>query len=105
MCLVLLFTGFALAQRDFGTITGTVTDPTGAVVPNAAITITEDATGQSYKIRATDTGDYSRPALKPGIYTVAAEAPGFRRMAQKNVIVTAGEITGVPLALAVGNLT
>ncbi len=105
MCLVLLFTGFALAQRDLGTITGTVTDPTGAVVPGAAITITEDATGQSYKIQATGTGDYARPALRPGVYTVAAEAPGFRRMAQKNVLVTAGERTGVPLALAVGNLT
>lgn len=105
MCLVMLFTGLALAQRDLGTITGSVTDPTGAMVPGAAITITEDATGQSYKIRSTETGDYTRPALKPGIYTVTAEAPGFRRIAQKNVLVTGGERTGVPLALAVGDLT
>ena len=105
MCLVMFSTVFALAQRDLGTITGTVTDPTGAVVPGASITITEDATGQSYKVQTSAAGDYVRPALKPGTYTVAAEAPGFRRIAQRNVIVTAGQRTGVPLALAVGELT
>ncbi len=103
--LVLLFSGLALAQRDLGTITGTVTDPSGAVVPGATITITEAATGQSYKLQTTASGDYTRPALPPGIYTVTAEATGFRRVAQQKVEVTAGSRVGVPLTLAVGELT
>jgi hypothetical protein len=72
--LVLLFSGLASAQRDLGTITGTVTDSTGAVVPGATIIITNDATGESSKIQTTATGDYTRPALLPGVYTVTAEA-------------------------------
>jgi hypothetical protein len=105
IAIILLFTGTALAQRDLGTITGTVTDATGAVVPGAKITITENATGLSYTQEASAGGDYSRPALKPGTYTVNAEAVGFRRASQENVLVSPGERTGVPLVLEVGNLT
>ena len=105
VAVIVLFTGTALAQRDLGTVTGTVTDPTGAVVPGATVTITEDATGLSYKVETGASGDYTRPALKPGIYTVAAQAVGFRRIAQNNVVITAGERTGVPLVLEVGDLT
>ena len=102
--LVLLFSSFALAQRDLGTITGTVTDPSGAGVPNAAITITNVATGESYKLVTTSVGDYTRPALQPGVYTVSAEAAGFRRVTQEKVQVTAGSRVGIPLSLEVGNL-
>jgi protocatechuate 3,4-dioxygenase beta subunit len=103
VALLVLSTGTALAQRDLGTITGTVTDPTGAVVPGATINITEDATGLSYKVTTGASGDYTRPALKPGVYTVTAEAVGFRRISQHNVNITAGERTGVPLVLEVGD--
>ncbi|MCU1260272.1 MAG: TonB-dependent receptor, partial [Bryobacterales bacterium] len=95
----------AFAQRDLGTITGTVTDPQGGGVPNAKVTITEDATGLQYTVQTTSAGDYIRPALKPGTYTVAAEAPGFRRVAQQNVIVTGGDRVGVPLVLTVGDIS
>ena len=105
LLLLTIFTVCAFAQRDLGTITGTVTDPQGAVVPNAKITITEDATGLAYEVVASGTGDYIRPALKPGIYTVTAEAPGFRRVAQKNVVITGGDRVGVPLLLPVGEIT
>ena len=64
------------AQRDLGTITGMVTDPQGTVVPNAKVTITEDATGLSYELQTGATGDYTRPLLKPGTYTITVEAPG-----------------------------
>jgi hypothetical protein len=74
------------AQRDLGTIAGTVTDPTGAAIPNAKITITEVATNESYTLTSNSSGEYVRPALKPGTYTVAAEAQGFRRVAQENVL-------------------
>ena len=92
-------------QRDLGTITGTVTDPQGAAVPVAKITITEDATGLSYEVVTSSSGDYTRPALKPGTYTVTAEAPGFRRVQQRNVTVSGGDRVGVPIVLPVGDVS
>ncbi len=92
------------AQRDLGTIVGTVTDPQGGAIPNAKITITEAATGQSYEVLSSSSGDYLRPALKAGSYTVTAEAPGFRRVAQQNVVLVGGDRVGVPITLPVGNV-
>jgi len=102
---VIFCAGAVFAQRDLGTITGTITDPQGAVIPSARIVITEDATGLTYEVQAGDTGEYVRPLLKPGTYTVTAEAPGFRRVAQKNVVVVGGDRVGVPITLPVGELT
>src|SRR5580698_7029423 len=93
----LLLVVAVFAQRDLGTIAGTVSDPTGAAIPNAKITITEVATNLTYTLTSNSAGEYVRPALKPGIYTVSAEAQGFRRVAQENVEVTAGDRIGVPL--------
>src|SRR5580692_1093607 len=101
----LLFSVAALAQRDLGTIAGTVTDPSGAAIPTASITITEVATNLSYAVKANSVGEYVRPALKPGIYTVTATAQGFRRVAQENVVVTAAVKNGVNLVLPVGNVS
>src|SRR5712692_660439 len=102
---VIFCAGAVFAQRDLGTITGTISDPQGAVIPNAKIVITEDATGLTYEVQAGDTGEYVRPLLKPGTYTVTAEAPGFRRVAQKNVVVVGGDRVGVPITLPVGEVT
>jgi hypothetical protein len=103
--LSLLFSASLFAQRDLGTITGTITDAQGSAVPNAKITITEDATNLSYVVTTNDTGDYVRPALKPGTYTVTAEAQGFRRLAQKNVVISGGDRVGVSLTLPVGDVS
>ena len=105
LLVLLLFAVTAFAQRDLGTIVGTVTDPQGGVIPNAKITITEDATGLNYEVVSGASGDFTRPALKPGTYTVTAEAPGFRRAAQKNVVLVGGDRVGVPITLPVGNVT
>ena len=100
----LFFSSVAVAQRDMGTITGTITDPQGGVVPNAKITITEVATGLKYEVTSGNDGQYIRPALKPGTYTVAAEAKGFRRIEQQNVIVVGGDRVGANLVLTVGDV-
>jgi hypothetical protein len=101
----LFFAVAVFAQRDLGTVAGTVTDPTGAAIPNAKITITEVATNESSIVISSAAGEYTRPALRPGVYTVAAEAQGFRRVAQENVVVTAGDRIGVNLTLPVGNVS
>jgi hypothetical protein len=101
----LLLVAVGFAQRDLGTITGIVSDPSGAPIPGAKVTITEVATNLSYTVSANSTGEYIRPALKAGIYTIEAEAQGFRRVAQENVVVTAGDRIGVNLTLPVGQIT
>ena len=103
--LVCLLAASAFGQRDLGTIAGTVTDPQGALVPDARITITEEATGLKYDLTSNSAGEFVRPALKPGTYTVVAEATGFRRVEQRNVQVTGGDRVAVPLTLAVGDVS
>src|SRR5262249_12393909 len=102
---LLLVVGLLHAQRDLGTITGTIIDPQGSAIPHAKVTITEDATGLTYTVETGDSGDYVRPALKPGTYTVTVEAQGFRRIAQKNIVVEGGDRVGVSLALSIGDVT
>jgi hypothetical protein len=101
----LVLTGVAFAQRDMGTITGTITDQQGAVVPNAKITITEVATGLKYEVESSTDGTYIRPALKPGTYSITAEAKGFRRIEQQNIVVAGGDRVGVNLTLTIGDVT
>ncbi len=103
-CLLALVSVCALfAQRDLGTITGTVTDPQGGAVANARIVITEDATGLTYEAATDASGTYSRPLLKPGTYSVAVEAPGFRKAEQKGIEVNPGERAAANIALEIGN--
>src|SRR5262245_44949943 len=94
----------AYAQRDLATLVGTVTDPSGGVVANAKVTITETETGQVYRLNTTETGDFVRPALKPGVYAVSVTAAGFRTSEQKGILLKAGERTGVNLSLTIGEV-
>jgi hypothetical protein len=94
----------ALAQRDLATLAGTITDSSGSVVPNAKVTITELSTGQVYSILTNNVGEFVRPALKPSTYNVTVSAPGFKTSEQKDVILTAGERTGITISLTVGNI-
>lgn len=100
---LLLLSAVAFAQRDLGTITGTITDATGAAVPNAKVTITNTATNVSYDTLTTSTGNYTRPAVPPGTYDVAVEAPGFQKSQQSNIIVNPSVPVAVDLTLQVGN--
>jgi Carboxypeptidase regulatory-like domain len=68
-----------------GAISGTVTDNTGAVITNAVVTITNDATGLSVRALTTSSGFYEATTLDAGIYTVTTEAPGFSKIVQQNV--------------------
>ncbi|MBV9500947.1 MAG: carboxypeptidase regulatory-like domain-containing protein [Acidobacteriaceae bacterium] len=93
------------AQRDLGTLTGTVVDAQGSAVANAKVTITNEATGVAIDTVTTETGSFTRPALNPGSYTVSVEAPGFQRAEQKNILVSPNEPVAVNLTLQVGNST
>src|SRR5437588_4711372 len=92
------------AQRVLATLVGTVTDPSGSVVANAKVTITELETGQVYTLTTTATGDFVRPALKPSTYSVSVSAPGFRTAEQRDILLKAGERTGVNIVLTIGDV-
>src|SRR4051794_9825496 len=93
------------AQRDLGTITGTITDVTGAVVSGAKITIREQSTGVTESVESDNSGVYIRPLLKPGTYTVEVEATGFRKAVQRDILLSTGDRVGVNIALTVGEVT
>jgi hypothetical protein len=103
--LLAALSGSLFAQRDLGTITGTVTDSTGAVVAAARITITEQATGVKSVAETDSSGVYIRPLLKAGNYTVEVEAPGFRKAIQRDVLLGSGDRVGVNIQLTVGEVT
>src|SRR5262249_43724458 len=100
--LLALATGLLLAQSDRGTLTGQVTDPSGAAVPNVTVVATNQATGVKYKSSSTDTGNYLVTQLPPGNYDVSAEAPGFRPRIQKSVGIHVAQTLTLNLPLELG---
>src|ERR1700733_8377869 len=84
-----------------GSIQGTITDASGAVVPSAKITITNQDTGQALAVNTNASGAYNSGPVVPGNYTVRGEAKGFKTTEQR-VVVRVGEISGVSFALSVG---
>ena len=89
------------AQSETGAITGTVSDPTGAVVPNAKITVKGTTTGSVRTATTNSSGAYTVTNLQPAEYTVTAEVSGFATL-QQAVTVTVGGRVGVDLQLQVG---
>jgi hypothetical protein len=87
-----------------GTIVGTVTDSTGAVVPGATVTATNVATNGKMVREASEAGTYSMP-LDPGVYTITVAAKGFKATSQSNVNVNGLETISVNITLTVGSAT
>lgn len=104
-CFSLLFASSVRAQEYRGSVSGTVTDPTGAAVPSAKVTARNNATNTATTVGTTDQGAYTILALDPGTYTVTVEANGFKTLARNNIEVRAGIRLGLDLALEVGNIS
>ena len=93
------------AQVLYGTIVGTLTDQTGAVVPRATVTVTNTATGLSRQATTNDTGYFSIPNLLEGVYDLSVAAGGFRPYTQKGVNVPINVVTRVDATIEVGALS
>jgi hypothetical protein len=100
---LVLFAAQALAQD--ATIVGTVTDPSGAAVPNANITITNNDTGVARNLPTNGDGQYVAPDLHIGRYTVRAAATGFKVAEQKNLVLNVGGRTRVDFKMEIGAAT
>ena len=85
-----------------GTITGTVTDTTGAVVPNATVTLTDTDTSVSHTVTSTGAGTYTAPFLQPGHYEVIVTAPGMSKVDTKDLTLNVGQTLTVDASLPVG---
>ncbi|MBM3820340.1 MAG: hypothetical protein FJW14_15170 [Acidimicrobiia bacterium] len=97
----------ALAQGQAinGTIEGTVTDNSGAVLPGVTVTVANTDTGDTRVVVTNESGVYRAPLLPLGSYRVTAELQGFRRYEQSGLRLSAGQVAVIDVALAVGAVT
>jgi hypothetical protein len=101
--ITLLHAPYAPAQSlTTGGISGVVADPTGAVVPNAAVTVTQLATSAARMVTTHADGSYTVPLLLPGQYEVKVTAPGFRAAEQSPITVELSAVTTLNVKLEVG---
>jgi hypothetical protein len=91
------------AQAVSGTIVGTVTDESGAVVPNANVVISLAGQNVSHTRTTNESGNFTEPNLEPGTYSVVITANGFKRQAYDNIAVPTNTTQRVDAALARGN--
>jgi len=98
---VFLVVGLQVSAQD-ATIVGTVTDPSGATIPNATIRITNTETGRVATFPTNMVGEFVAPSLAIGHYVVRAEADGFRPVEQKDVVLQVGDRTRLDFKLQIG---
>ena len=103
--MLVLSTSLALAQGASGTITGTVTDESGAVLPGVTVTIRNDETGAARELVTGAEGRFTGPNLQPGPYTITAALEGFATVERSGIRLTVGREAVVDFRLKVGALT
>src|SRR5882672_6056343 len=99
---LLALTMSAFAQVQNGQITGTVTDPSGAAIANAKVTVTNPATNLNVSTTTNSSGNYTVKEIPIGTYKVTAEASGFKTVSNTNVTVNAGTIAHVDVKMTMG---
>src|SRR5438876_6361889 len=97
----LAFSTHAFGQSTNATVSGTVADPSGAVLPGVSLTATNSATGVVTTVITNEAGAYNFPSLLPGSYTVSAELPGFQKQTFTNVQLGNGDKVRLNFALQV----
>ena len=100
-----LLCGSVCAQSDRGTVTGTVSDPTGAAVPRAEVVAIEGSSGAEYKANTTDTGNFTIASVPAGAYDLTVTASGFKTYLQKGITIQVAQIARLNVMLQVGSIT
>jgi carboxypeptidase family protein len=95
----------AWAQKATGTITGGVTDPSGAVVPGATVTIVNDRTSGSRSATTNEQGSFSFPEVDAGTYTLSVTKSGFKKQTLKNVELHVADVTNLSIKMDMGAAT
>ena len=106
LVILLVFAGRLLGQAGAtGTILGTITDTTGAIVPNVKVTVTHTATNAAFRTVSNSAGDYYAPSLQPGTYSVSAEMKGFEKSVTTGFTLAVDQKIRIDLALKPGAVT
>ena len=100
-----LLSVLAVAQTDTGSIGGFVRDPSGRVIPKAKVTVTDEGTAAVHSLTTDGEGYYIAPNLPPSIYTVSAEAPGFKRFESAHNRLAPNTALSLDANLSVGSAT
>ena len=100
-----VLTSPALAQVSGATLTGTIMDASGAVVPNVKVSIRNEATGELRVVAVDASGFYTAPNLLPATYDVSASAPGFATSEQKGIKLTVGAQQLLNFKMQIGQVT
>ncbi|HUD98033.1 MAG TPA: TonB-dependent receptor [Bryobacteraceae bacterium] len=103
--LLFCFNGTGRAQQVFGSIVGTVTDPTGAAVNGAKVVITDVAKGTQSDTTTNESGNYTKGQLIPGQYQVSIEASGFTKVVSNQITVQVDAVARFDVAMQVGNVS
>jgi Carboxypeptidase regulatory-like domain len=103
--LMMLFSGQLFAQVEMGSITGTVKDSSGALVADAACTLTDTTTGVSQKTVSTRAGDYAFPLVQAGTYTLKVDAKGFEASVLTGIVVHVATTDTEDVNLKIGSTT
>lgn len=104
LCLNLFFSAPLEAQVSGTTLSGLITDPSGAGIPSANVSIKNVGTGEVREVPTNGDGFYSAPNLLPGIYNVTITAQGFNKVVQKGITLTVGAQQALNLGLKVGQV-
>ena len=104
-CASSLLTITASAQSVYGSLFGTVSDKSGAVIPNATVTVTDEAKGTVVTVTSNGSGDYSVPHLIPDVYDLRVVAKGFKPFETKGISVLADTAPRVDPTMDVGSDT
>lgn len=102
---LLVFGVAAFGQTPGGRLTGTISDPGGAVIPNATIVVKDNQTGRERTVQASDQGAYEMPQLEVGTYTVTVTAPGFKTFSATQLKIDAGGAHTLNATLEAGAVT
>ena len=106
LCLpILMLPMLAVGQIYFGGIVGTVTDPSGAAIPGASITVLNTGTGSTFRTTTNREGEYEMMHLVPGVYSVTSSMKGFNKTIVTDVTVRIGTTTTSNLTMKVGKVT
>jgi hypothetical protein len=99
-----LFISIGLAQIRSSAITGTITDPSGAVVPNATVVVTNEETNVPVEVKTNAAGVYTVPYLAAGRYSVSVQAPGFQTYRKTGIVMGTATTVRADAALVTGTL-
>ena len=102
---LVLFAAICLAQAERASITGTVTDSSGAAISGATVKVTDEATNNTLTLQSDSAGQYTARNLTPGSYTIAVEKSGFTKHVDKSFVVEVSQTARLDVSLSLGSVS